>query len=158
MADAPNAPHDMATPVETPQDTAARLPCGEGEKGRGRGRPAVTAERRRTYRLNLPLDDEDLAGVRVRAARGGERTSSYAARVVVQQLLHFVLLPTPAVEVREQLSGVAGALNDAVYRLNVAALERASVEIDEETAHRLVELVKQLRAAFAGAGAGAARP
>lgn len=152
MADSPSRTHpepapflEPASPVDASLDTA--LAPGGGEKRRGR--PAIRVEERRTYRLNLALSEDELASVRARAALRGRPPSSHAARVVVERLGRFELLPSPDAPDTEVLSAAARQLDDMLREIVASGSGVLATAPREEGGSDLEQLVEQLDEAIA---------
>jgi hypothetical protein len=137
----------LDTPSTQPGPAAPQAPA-PAEGRRRRGRPALAASDRRTYRLNVALSPEALEQLEQRARLQGERPSTYAGRVVLERLSAFELLPKPSEEARSQLHAAGEQLNRVMHELHLAGLEPPAHALDGEGAQRLAAALATLAAAL----------
>jgi hypothetical protein len=121
---------------------------------RRRGRPALQASARRTYRLNVSLPSEALEQLCARALRAGEKPSTYAGRVVLERLAAFRPLSPASEAVRAELRAAAEQLNQVMHELHLLGLQAPMLELDPKDAQRLQQALQDLKAALTAARAG----
>jgi hypothetical protein len=134
-------------PSTQPGSAAPPAPA-PAEGPRRRGRPALAASDRRTYRLNVALPPDALQQLEQRARIHGERPSTYAGRVVLERLAAFELLPQPTEGVRSQLHGAGEQLNRVMHELHLADLQAPEHALEGAGAPRLASALGTLAAAL----------